>query len=704
MSTQWFWRSRPIVLVVDDDPTTRLLANAALRRLDVEIIEAATGEEALTQARDQRPNLVLLDVGLPDTSGFQVCEELRADHESREVPILFVTGLDDLKSIHRAYDTGATDFMTKPVNWSILTERVRYMLRSAREHALLRDREEQLAVAQRAAKLGSWRVDLQINAHEASTSTLGMLGLIDPTEFDVNKFAVGAEEDDKVRVERALSRLTGEGRSFRLDFRYRTPDGKERFLALSGDAVLDANGTLLGCAGGCQDLTERKMRDDQLRFLTSYDPVTGLANRSLFEEHVASAVRHDAAQGEQSAVIVLTMPNLRLDTVTVGARGADRVVQEIGARLSHIAADWVRPASGDGPPPVVARIGEHEFGLVVRQVPDLADLGDLVTAIQYAASQPVTVDKRAIAMTTAAGVAIHPQDGPSASALIAAAGHAARTAEQSGMGTWHFFDISQQVAARRRLSVVTRLRDALEKGEIDLALQAKFDAVGREICGFEALARLKSEDGKSISPAEFVPVAESIGVIDRLSDWVFDRVAQIYLQSGLEVPPIAANLSPVQLGRPGIAERILSRLAECGVATNNVQVEVTESALLDHPDIAVSELDTLRSHGVSIALDDFGTGYASLSTLHQLPIDILKIDRTFIMEVDTDSRAATVVRSVVQLAHGLGIEVVAEGVETARQADVLTEMEVDQLQGFWLARPAPIEDALSLIGADPGRD
>ena len=704
MSAQWFWRSQPIVLVVDDDPTTRLLANAALRRLDVDIVEAATGAEALSQARRHRPNLVLLDVGLPDTSGFQVCEQLRSDQDSSEVPILFVTGLDDLKSIHRAYETGATDFMTKPVNWSILAERVRYMLRSAREHALLRDREEQLAVAQRAAKLGSWRVDLQSGSCEASTSTLGMLGLTDSTPFDINRFSEGAQAADRPRVERALHNLTNDGRSFRLDFRYRTPEGSERFLALSGDAHLDASGALLGCAGGCQDLTERKMRDDQLRFLTSYDPVTGLANRSLFEEHLASAVRHDAANDVQSAVILVTLPNLRINRLPVGARGADQVLQEIAARLSHLAAAGFGSSDHDGPPPVLARTGEHEFGLVVRDVPDLGALGDLVSTIQFAACQPVTVDQRRIATMTAAGVALHPQDGPSASALIAAAGHAARTAEQTGVGSWHFFDVSQQVAARRRLSVVTRLREALENGDIDLALQAKFDAAARRICGFEALARLKTADGQSISPAEFVPVAESIGVIDRLSDWVFDRVAQIYIESGPSLPPIAANLSPVQLGRPGIAERILGRLEGCGVGTNNVQVEVTESALLDHPDVAVAELALLRDNGVSIALDDFGTGYASLSTLHQLPIDILKIDRSFVMEVDSDDRAATVVRSVVDLAHGLGIEVVAEGVETEKQADVLTQMKVDQLQGYWLARPAPIDDALSLIGADPGRD
>jgi diguanylate cyclase (GGDEF)-like protein len=430
-----------------------------------------------------------------------------------------------------------------------------------------------------------------------------------------------------------------------------------------------------------------QQKDNEVRFLAYFDPNTGLAKRRLFCDRVERLITlsHDVSR---YAVAVFDIENLSVINDSFGRHIGDRLLQFVSERLRR-AFDNAES---------VAHMGGGTFAVAVSTGSDVTDLMDVVqNQLDAIFSRPFDIELRAIPVIIKTGIALGPQDGATADVLVqsaeAALGHA-RAADHR-LVQYSNVRRSERVG---QLALEHKLRLALERNEFELHYQPEFNARTQRIESVEGLIRWRSPDEGLVSPAAFLPVLESTGLITAVGDWVIRQAAedhQHWRQLGLDKVRIAVNVSPRELRYPEFAKRFLLLNHACGAGS--LDIEITESALLDDGDVAVRELRALREAGVRIAIDDFGTGYSSLSRLSDLPIDTLKVDKSFTSRLPDDSLGRTLVSTMITLAHAVGMTVVAEGVETAEQHRMLCELGCDHLQGFFLSKPLPAARLIELI-------
>ncbi|HYD56272.1 MAG TPA: EAL domain-containing protein, partial [Burkholderiales bacterium] len=466
-----------------------------------------------------------------------------------------------------------------------------------------------------------------------------------------------------------------------------------RVLEKSGGALSEEECKFLDAAASVLSAGLRRIESEsRLAFLAQFDALTGLPNRALLADRFAQMIVQARRRASLLGVLFIDLDHFKLVNDSLGHAGGDALLKEVAARLQGC----VR--AGD----TVARISGDEFAVLLADLARAEDAALVAQKILDRLAEPVAVAGKETFVSASIGIAAFPADGADAETLLRAADAAMYRAKQAGRNAYQFFtpEIDQRTRARAQLG--SELRRALERNEFELAYQPKISLRTGEACGAEALLRWRRPDGEVVSPAQFIPVLEETGLIVAVGEWVLTRACadlKAWQAAGLRVVPIAVNLSARQFRQSDLEARIRSIIEAAGVAPGLLELEITESQLMQDPEHAVRVLEALHAAGIGIAIDDFGTGYSSLSYLTRFPVSSLKIDRSFVADVLSDRADATIVRTVVDMAHSLGVTVVAEGVETEAQAAFLSALGCEQAQGFLFARPMPAAALAERIAA-----
>ncbi len=463
----------------------------------------------------------------------------------------------------------------------------------------------------------------------------------------------------------------------------RRKDGDEFLSWLQNSEVRDAQGQRTHFVGVLTDITERKRNEQELRYLANYDTLTGLPNRTLLSERLGHAVIRARRGGHKVGVLFLDLDRFKHVNDSMGHAAGDRMLKAAGNRLHENIRD------GD----TVARIGGDEFTVILEELTDSIEAERVAQKLISAFEKPLELnDGQDVVISPSIGISLYPDHAQTPTDLLKFADTAMYQAKDRGRKTYMVYTESMDAAARLRATLVGALRKAIERGELSLVYQAKQSLLDEHITGVEALLRWHSQELGDIPPSTFIPVAEESGLIIEIGDWVLVRACQQLAQwqrDGLRDISMSVNLSVLQLQRGDLIQRLCDILAENDIAPNQLELELTETVIMANAEQSISTLRQLKAVGVTLSIDDFGTGYSSLSYLRRLPIDTLKIDKEFVGDITTDPDDEAITATVINMAHSLGLNVIAEGVETAEQAEYLREQGCDEIQGHWLSRPIP---------------
>ncbi|HJU39682.1 MAG TPA: EAL domain-containing protein, partial [Tahibacter sp.] len=468
-------------------------------------------------------------------------------------------------------------------------------------------------------------------------------------------------------------------------------DGDEFLCWLELAEVRDAHGTRTHFVGVMSDITDRKRAEQELRYLANYDTLTGLPNRTLLGERLGHAIMRARRNGRHVAVLFLDLDRFKHVNDSMGHAAGDRMLKAAGSRLrAH-----VREAD------TVARLGGDEFTVVLEDVRDAAEAEEVAMKLIAAFAEPLALDAgQEVVISPSIGISLYPQHAQVPTDLLKFADTAMYQAKEHGRNTFKVYTSDMDAAARRRATMVGALRKALERREFRLVFQPKLSLADARIGGVEALLRWRSEELGEVPPNVFIPLAEEAGLIGEIGEFVLDAACATlarWRDAGLDGLTMAVNVSVLQLLRGELTRRLCEILAEHDVAPDQIELELTESTIMDNAERSVRTLNELKAIGVSLAIDDFGTGYSSLAYLKRLPIDTLKIDKEFVGDITCDPDDEAITATIITMAHSLGLNVVAEGVETSEQLEYLREQGCDEIQGNWLSHPLSADRCLDFL-------
>ncbi|MCP3983027.1 MAG: EAL domain-containing protein [bacterium] len=693
-------KKRPRVLVVDDDQSVRHTLERALEHDGLEPQTVSSGEAALQAFDECPPHLILLDVQMPGMSGFQVCEELRARPNGDEVPVVMMTGMEDSLAIQTAYDSGATDFVTKPIQWLILSHRLRYLLRADTNLHRLRESQERIANAQRLSQVGSWEFDLETGLFNASDMLWEIHGL-ERTDAasGMKALAETVHPSDRDHLRRSLQSCWQQSSPVRFDHRMCRADGSKRILHCQVQMSFDPDGSPARLEGIAQDLTERKRTEEQVRFLSSHDALTSLGNRRLFRERLDLAIGQAHQGGWKAGVLYLDLDHFKRINETFGHSVGDSLLAEVANRLvmSVRGADLVTRSdrAEEVDSSAISRLGGDEFCILLPRVRDVQSLAAVARRILDALESPFSLAGHEVVVSGSVGITVYPNDGEDPETLLRNADTAMYAAKEQGRNSYQFYAERMNELSLRRLIIEGKLRRALDESQFELYYQPKVNLASGAIEGFEGLLRWHEPELGMVGPDDFIPIAEEMGLITSLGDWVLQAAchqAADWARRGICTVPVAVNLSPEQFRKPGLAARISEIVRQAGIPPESLDLEITEGVVLHDADKVIQELEAIRALGMRVALDDFGTGYSSLSYLRRLPVDTLKIDRAFIKDIENEPEDAALAQGIIALGRALGLRSVAEGVETEAQRARLAAWNCDQMQGYLFSRPLPVPE------------
>jgi len=735
------------ILVVDDNRANREALASLLEVAGHDVRRAASAREALESALADPPDLVVSDVLMPGMDGYVLVRELRADSRTAALPVVFYTAYfagQDAQDLAQAH--GVARVLLKPSDNDLILRTVKEVLaertpKPAAGGSELGGEHLRIVVDQLLEKTGA--LEAQQRRIERLNRTLETMSAINALIVRVIERADLLAEACRIAVERggfgfAAIRLaqdervvsSGEGsRDPRLDqfpvpleatvcndIEASQPPGGESALrrGFRAYAVLplvfsgQTAGALLLYARAKDVFDEEEMRllhelagdiafalhhiaqKARMDYLAYHDSLTDLPNRSLFVDRLGQALIAARRERRFAAAVFLDIERFRMVNESFGRRAGDELLREVAARLCAAARDE----------DTVARVGADHFAIAVAPCERPADtVQGLLERVAEAFSRPVLIDGVELRATLKGGVAVFPGDGSSTEALCANAETALNHAKQAA-SSYLFYAPEMNARVAESLDLEHRLRRAIEDGRLALHYQPKVDVRSGRLAGLEALIRWQDPELGAVPPAKFVSLMEETGMILVAGRWALGRAVHDILRwqaLGLAVPRTSVNVSAIQLRQKDFVDSVLEAISPFGRARPLLDVEITESVLVDDVDETTRKLQTLRRAGVEISVDDFGTGYCSLSYLARLPVDVLKIDRSFVVRMRDAGYPRNIVAMIVSLAHTLGLKVIAEGVEDDEQVRLLKDLGCDQIQGYLVSRPVPPQDIEALL-------
>jgi diguanylate cyclase (GGDEF)-like protein/PAS domain S-box-containing protein len=721
------------VLLVNDDPGTLFALRTVLSDLDAEIVTASSGEQALLRLLRQDFCVILMDVKMAGLDGFETARLVRSRPRSRETPIVFLTShrATDLDRT-RGFEVGASDYVFMPVAPEVLKAKVQVFIDAAATGS--RKRRGAPRRRSQAADADSAIDDLdrltEVLGDGAAARAHGD-GLVDDPDPDTERLilehagdyvalldasgawryaspsyrsefgasiALGAPyldivaADDRERV-RALFEHPPPGQSH-ARLQYRVLGRGERHFETNANLIRSPAGALKQLVLVAHDITERKEMEAYVLHQSFHDALTGLPNRLLLLDRLSQATAHRERLHAQVAVLFMDLDHFKEVNDSLGHAAGDRLLQVVTERLVASVRD------GD----TVARVGGDEFVVMLVDLHQLADAARVADKILAAVSSACQIEGSELHVTPSIGLAIFPEDGGDPDTLLRNADTAMYAAKRDGGAHYCFFTPEMQEVASRRLALGSALQRAIRANEFVMHYQPKVQAASGAITGFEALIRWPQADGAMIPPSIFIPIAEETGRIDPIGAWAIGQVAaelQHLHARGFGDVPIAVNVSALQFRREDVARSLAAAVEKAQVRPGLLEVELTESGVMNNPAQAIETLQRIHALGMTIAIDDFGTGYSSLAYLKRFPIDKLKIDASFVRDIATDPSDAAIVLAIIALAHVLDLTVIAEGVETEGQIAFLLAHGCDEFQGHYFSPAVSSEDAFALLQRGP---
>jgi len=554
-----------------------------------------------------------------------------------------------------------------------ITERVRL------EEALRQSEERYRTVME---EMEEWYFETDISGNilffnDAVARVLGNLKN-DLTGLNIQDFFLKKEADTISRLFHQVNE-TGEAVKNSPHEVFRT-DGSIIFAEISILPKRDKDGRIFGFRLVGHDITERKRAEKQIHYLASHDALTGLPNRMMFSQLLNHAIASARRYKRQVAVFFIDLDRFKIINDTLGHAAGDQLLQEIATRFR----ESLRAAD------VVARLGGDEFVILIEEVTNLSGVITVAQKILSCAIKPMFLMGEECRVTASVGISIYPADAADEQTLMKAADIAMYFAKEEGKNNFQFYSKNIKPQSIERLSIETNIRSALERNELSLHYQAKLDFRTGAITGVEALLRWQNPHLGSVTPTQFIPVAEEIGVIVPIGKWVLKTACAqnvAWQRQGLPAICMAVNLSLRQFMDENLIEAVGTALNDSGMAANLLELEITESMVMHNPARMMAVLARLKHMGVRLAIDDFGTGYSSLAQIKQFPIDTLKVDRSFIRNIPKDSEDKAITEAIIAMGRVLSLTVVAEGVETQEQMDFLRKHACDEMQGFYFSKP-----------------
>jgi len=694
--------SLPLALIVDDDPTLRALSRMSLEQEDLRVEEASSGQAAIDIAAVTMPDIIILDLQMPGMDGFVACQQLRQLPRGEFVPILIMTGLDDIDSIAQAYEVGATDFIVKPCPGLILNQRVRYMLRASEMLNALRSSESRLAQAQRIAQLGGWEWDLVKDLMHVSDAACRILGIA-PALCDHSQasYLARVHEADRALVAEAMREAVASGTEFDLDHRLVQNDGTERIVHVLGETIMDDTGRAECMVGTVQDVTDMRTTEAKIYFLANYDSVTHLPNRSLFLHRVAQAMTCGAGSHIIGALLVVGLDRYHRLRDMHGSRKAEQLIKDVVERLQHtLSAGVTHVPSTGAETPVLARLSDDQFAILYTHLSAPEDSAKVAHTLMSALGTPFVIDGTSVTLSAHIGLAIPGADGVDADVLLRNAVTALQAAKTTGQNSYRYYSSAMNTSLAARISLEQDLRAAIAANQFVLHYQPQVDILSEKVVGFEALIRWQHPTRGLISPAEFIPVAEEEDLIIQMSEWVITSVVQqqrMWHKGGLAPTAVSINLSGLHFRQPHIGSQIKSLVYEQGGNPQDIELELTESVLMTDASTTIATLRELKESGFRLAIDDFGTGYSSLAYLQRFPLDTLKIDRAFVKDLKLGTADSPIIRAIIGMGRALKLHVVAEGVETRDELAFLRMQGCAAYQGYLFSKPVPANQLQHLL-------
>jgi predicted signal transduction protein with EAL and GGDEF domain/DNA-binding response OmpR family regulator len=697
------------VLLVEDDMIVRLSTAAALAERGWRVVGADSGEQALRMFEIERPQLVALDAVMPGMDGFSTCEKLRLLPGGQHVPVLMLTGLDDDSSIARAYDAGATDFFVKaPGRWTLLSQRLRYLLRAARVREELARSRADLMKTQLIARLGSWRWNAAGGLISLSDQACALLG-IDPPADGLPQALLWkrAFARDRVRIARLLAGCNRDQAGLDFECRIRGPQQQVCVVRIEAELQFDEAGKLVSARGALQDVTRDRLVADQIRRLADLDAVTGLPNRRHFQDLFAAELERSQADGTRGALLLVGIFRFRQINDWLGTRVGDELLQQIAQRLQAALRAEGRTAAASAEPRArartpgirLARVGGDDFAVLLSDLRDDADIESIGRRLLDVFAEPLAAGSQELFTTASIGATVFPADGDQVDGLMGRADVAMREVEEHGGNSLLRYSARMDSTRIAHWQLESALLRAVGLKELSLAYQPKVDVATGRIVGAEALMRWRHE-GASIPPSEFIPAAEDSGLIVPLTDWALAeacRQLDQWARRGLPRIPLSVNISGQHLQRGGLVESVRNALLASGADGRLLELELTETAMMRNLEAVLPQLEAIKALGLALSIDDFGTGYSSIAYLKRLPVDTLKIDRSFVGEIETSRDSAGLVNAILAMGGSLRMQVVAEGVETMAQMEHLARHGCRLMQGYLFSRPIEPEAFARLV-------
>lgn len=701
------------ILIVDDDPIVLKSLKDLLAVRGYTTDTAIGGKEAICQLDQKEYDLVLLDLHMPYVSGHDVMVHLQ---KQKQVPaVIIVSGETSFEAARNACAQGAYDFLRKPYATEELLITINNALKEKRLEKQNKQMQQQLKESERLHRyLVNTSPDIIYILDPRGNFTFinerieSLLGF-DKEELIGKHYSVLVHHEDMEQAKYVFNeRRVGARASANIELRLKCKDdGAPRYfetrslpielssMGIYNDEKTTKQDTYLGTYGVARDITERKIAEETINFQAYHDLLTHLPNRSLLRDRLGLAITQAKREKEMLAVMFLDLDRFKNINDSLGHMIGDELLQQVSTRLKGCLRE------GD----TLARFGGDEFTLLLPKVSEhREDVSKIAEKIITILKEPFMVENHELYVSASIGISMYPQDGTNMDTLIKNADVAMYHVKDQGKNDYKFFSHDMNTPYFRKLSLDTGIHKALDNDEFSLLYQPQIDLNTGEITGVEALLRWEHPEHGTISPSEFIPFAEETGLIVDIGNWVIKtalKELKRWRDAGLPEIRMAVNISTRHLAEKNIVKTINSALKETGIPGNCLEIEITENAIMGDMDSIIQKLKKLACNGVTIAIDDFGTGYSSLSYLHKLPIHTLKIDRAFLQENNFSNNDHTIVNTIVAMAKGLHLNVIAEGVETQKQLDYLRELDCNQAQGFLFGKPFSSDIIAQLLIQEP---
>lgn len=640
---------------------------------------ATHGQAALEHFLELHPDAILLDADLDAPSIFAICEEIREEETNRETPIFIVTAEDDPEGVQRAYDVGATDILSKPIALNVLPHRIRAVMKTSGSlndlRGLIRAVPDLIFVVN-----SDGEVQEGLSGPDA-THTQQIKALTTASEIDFYP----CENDDAAIscIERALE--TGKTQVYEHTLISHGIHLETRFVTRDKNTVLAI----------VRDITERKKSEARIFNLAYFDELTSLPNRQLFGRSLERTIKTAKRDKQQFAILFVDLDRFKRINDTLGHSVGDELLKDVAQRLEKCtrASDSVsRMDSNEAGGIQLARLGGDEFVIKLYGIGSEKSVSAIASRIVAALTPPFSCEGHQFVVTPSIGIALYPQDGVTAEELLMNADSAMYRAKFAGRNNYKYYSETMRVKSLHRLDIENEIRKALDDEQFQLYYQPKVDAESWSLVGAEALLRWHHPSRGTIEPDHFIPIAEETGLIVPIGQWVLRQACQQlkeWEKFSVGQLRVAVNVSSHQFQSDSLIDDVLGAAQSAGIDAECLELEITESVLLQDAESTLAALSRLKEAGIALSVDDFGTGYSSLSYLKRFPIDTLKIDQSFIKDLHTDPDDAAICRAILAMAQQLGLNVVAEGVETQEQLDFLRQHKCDQIQGFLYSAPLP---------------